>query len=129
MQMTIQDETMRGEVRSVMTWVLDARLMTVRDIVTRRVGQEVAEYNQKLSGRFMGLVQPTDAEITLNGYQPKPKQPIDAAKQIAIALDAFNRNGYFVLVDNKQAESLDEEIILNKNTVVSFIKLTPLVGG
>jgi hypothetical protein len=48
---------------------------------------------------------------------------------VYIALDAFNKNGYFVLVDNKQAESLDQEVKLSPVSSVKFVKLTPLVGG
>ena len=39
-----------------------------------------------------------------------------------------DRNGQ-LLVDNRQVESLDEEIELKVATEVSFIKLVPLVGG
>jgi hypothetical protein len=34
-----------------------------------------------------------------------------------------------MLVDDRQVESLDEEITLQPNTRVSFLRLTPLVGG
>ena len=42
---------------------------------------------------------------------------------------AFNRNGFFVLVDDQQADSLDEVITLQPATQVTFVRLTPLVGG
>jgi hypothetical protein len=41
----------------------------------------------------------------------------------------FLKNGYFVLIDNIQAETLEQEILLTNKTTVSFVKLTPLVGG
>jgi len=34
-----------------------------------------------------------------------------------------------VLIDNRQAEELDEEFVVGPTTAVSFVKLTPLVGG
>jgi len=34
-----------------------------------------------------------------------------------------------VLVDDRQAESLDEDIVVKPETRVSFLKLVPLVGG
>ena len=45
------------------------------------------------------------------------------------ALEAFGRNGFFVLVGDKQAVSLDEEFEVKVDTEVSFVKLVPLVGG
>ncbi|MCW5552407.1 MAG: hypothetical protein KIS67_09580 [Verrucomicrobiae bacterium] len=45
------------------------------------------------------------------------------------ALDAFARNGFFVLVGDRQAESLDEAFTVTPETEVSFVKLVPLVGG
>ena len=90
---------------------------------------EVAQYNNKLPEYYNGLVQPTDAEQTLNGYKLKAKRKVDAEKQVYAALHAFENNGYFVLIDNIQAESLEQMVVINSNTAISFIKLTPLVGG
>ena len=46
-----------------------------------------------------------------------------------MALEAFERNGFFVIVGGRQVESLDEELALGADTDVRFVKLTPLVGG
>lgn len=101
----------------------------VREIIIERVKHEVEQYNQKLPDYFNGLIEPNEAEKTLNGMRMKNKQPIDAEKQVYIALDAFQRNGYFVLIDDVQAEDLDQEVLLTGDMIVSFVKLTPLVGG
>ena len=90
---------------------------------------EVQNYNTRLNGFYTGLVEPTNAERTLNGYKIKPARIIDEEKQVYVALEAFLKNAYFVLVDDKQAESLDEEVVLAPYRSVSFVKLTPLVGG
>ena len=45
------------------------------------------------------------------------------------ALHAFENNGFFLLVNDRQVESLDEEIWLGEGATASFLKLTPLVGG
>jgi hypothetical protein len=57
------------------------------------------------------------------------RRPIDWEKQAAKAVEAFERNGFFSLVDDRQAESLDDTIQLTPTTTVSFVKLVPLVGG
>ncbi|WP_210487082.1 hypothetical protein [Rufibacter aurantiacus] len=127
--LTIKDETFPGKVLHQMELALQNELVTVKDIIEARVTKEVEEYNQKLPQYFSGLVQPTDTELTINGYKLKERKKIDPEKQVFVALNAFQNNGYFVLVDNKQAESLEEEVLLTGNTTVSFLKLTPLVGG
>lgn len=74
-------------------------------------------------------MQPTDAERTLNGFKVPKNRDIDWEAQFAQAIDAFGRNGYFILVNDRQAEALDETIVISSSTHVSFVKLTPLVGG
>jgi hypothetical protein len=34
-----------------------------------------------------------------------------------------------VLIDNQQAESLNQEVLLHPDIHISFVRLTPLVGG
>jgi hypothetical protein len=129
MKILIKDELLSG--KSVYETELDFsnETITVKDVILERVKMEVADYNKRLPEYFNGLVEPLDAEKTLNGYKLKSKKVIDAEKQVYIALDAFQKNGFFVLVDNHQADSLDEEIVLKGTTTISFVKLTPLVGG
>lgn len=129
MVLTITDETFTGKVLNELTIEFDTDLVSVKDIITMRVEKEVERYNQKLPEYFNGLVEPTDAEKTLNGYKLKANKIIDAEKQVYIALNAFQKNGYFVLIDNIQCEELEQKITIKQNTTISFIKLTPLVGG
>ena len=78
-------------------------------------------------------MQPTDAERVLNGkpteYRLKTHRAIEWKSQFEKAIEAFDRNGFFVLIDDKQAESLDQEFVIGHGTLVSFVKLTLLVGG
>lgn len=129
MTITIKDETFSGKVLQEINLEFATELVTVQDIITGRVMKEVENYNSKLPAYFNGLIEPSDAEKTLNGYKLKPKKIIDAEKQVYVALDAFQRNVFFVLIDNLQSESLEQMVELSKNTTISFIKLTPLVGG
>ncbi len=129
MTLTIKDETFAGKILNEIELEFRTETVTVRDIITERVFKEVSNYNSKLPEYFNGLVEPTDAERTLNGYKLKPKQVIDAEKQAYIALDAFQKNGFFLLIDTIQSESLEQEVLLRMDTKISFIKLTPLVGG
>lgn len=129
MQVTIKDETFSGKILNEILLSFSDEIVTVREIITERVHQEVEKYNQQSGEIFNGLVAPTDAEKTLNGYKVKNKQLIDAEKQVYVALNAFQKNGFFLLIDNIQSESLEQKVKLTSATEISFIKLTPLVGG
>ena len=127
--LTVRDETAGGKTVNELTLDILTEKITVRELIRSRVYQEVQDYNRKGPEYFRGLVQPTGAEQTLNGYKLKKQREIDWQKQFDLACEAFERNGFFILVDKHQAESLDEEIVLEAGTQVSFVKLTPLVGG
>ena len=127
--LTIHDETTSGQKTNTFTLDCLTERMTVRELIRARIYQEVQDYNQKQPDYFRGLVEPVDAERVLNGYKLKAKRKIDWEEQFRRALEAFQRNGFFILVGGKQAETLDEEFEVRVDTEVSFVRLTPLVGG
>jgi hypothetical protein len=126
---TINDETAIGKVLNQISIEVENEIMTVRELIKARVFAEVESYNERLPEYFSGLVQPTEAERVLNGYKMRERRKIDAERQFYIALDAFQKNSFFLLIDNRQPDTLDEEVLITNDTTVSFIKLTPLVGG
>ena len=129
MTLTIIDESPDGKLLQELVLTFESEVVTVKDIITERVLQEVDAYNRKLPLYFNGLVEPAEAETTINGYKLNTRRVIDGEKQEYTALHAFQRNTFFVLIDDIQAENLEQEIELNGCPLVSFIKLTPLVGG
>jgi hypothetical protein len=129
MKVIVKDENFAGKILREISLEFKTEQVTVKDIITERVSQEVNDYNTKLPEYFNGLVEPTDAEKTLNGYKLKPKKIIDTEKQVYTALDAFQKNAYFLLIDDIQSESLEQMVPLRQSTTISFVKLTPLVGG
>ncbi len=126
MILTIKDEKLAGGIINEINVEFDSAKITVSDIITQRVKSEVTAHNKGNSEAFKGLVQPTRIEKMLNGLKHKT---IDAEKQIYVALSAFQKNEYFVLINNVQVESLEQEFNISKIQSVSFVKLTPLVGG
>lgn len=124
----VRDENGLGTIFHELRLSFDRVEVSVRDVITERVIQEVARYNQSMSDYRHNLVQPTEVEQRLNG-SAKQQAKIDVDKQIAIALKAFESNGFFILVDDSQVDDLDEMVTIRPRTQVSFIKLTPLVGG
>ena len=125
----ITDETAGGKITNEVNITFENELTTVQDIIKARVFSEVEAYNTKLPEYYRGLVQPGETEQTLNGYKMKQRRKLDAEQQYLAALNAFQKNGFFILIDNIQAESLEQMVVINPNTSISFIKLTPLVGG
>lgn len=68
------------------------------------------------------LVRPIEEELALNMQS-------QTERNIAHAITAFRNNGFILLVDDRQVNDLDEEVELNRQSVVTFLRLTPLVGG
>lgn len=128
--LTISDNTISGKMLNSLQLQLASTSTTARQIITERIHHEVTRYNQaKHQLRFNGLVQPTQAEIILNDYENKPKQTIDAEVQCRKAYEAFEHNGFFLLVDDKQITELDDMFTISEVSTVQFVKLVPLVGG
>jgi hypothetical protein len=101
----------------------------LREVIRRRVFQEVAEHNARPSEEFLGLVRPTDAERELNGVRERDRRRLDPERQYRRALEAFRRNGFIVLVDDEQMDDLDARAELHAGTRVTFLQLVPLAGG
>lgn len=125
----IVDETPAGKETAEATLEFPSDRVTVRELIRGRVYQEVQDYNLKQPEYFKGLVQPTDAEATLNGFKLRKARKVDWQKQFDKAIQSFESNGFMLLVKSHQVESLDEEVEIKADTKVSFVKLTPLVGG
>ena len=123
------DETAGGTVLHEVEVSFSNALTTVQEIIRSRVYAEVQNYNERMPEYFKGLVQPGEAEATLNGFRLKERRKVDAERQYGAAIEAFKKNGYFILIDHIQAESLEQMVVVNPGTQISFIKLTPLVGG
>ena len=128
----IADETSTGKV--LFELALDCLLpvVTAAELIELRVRDEVARFNASAGQDvFRGLIQPTEAEATLNGYEYRVsrRKPVDADEQCKKARLAFESNGFLLLVGERQVATLDEAIRVTPDLRVSFVKLVPLVGG
>lgn len=127
--LVVHDETATGRPVSRISLPDLPATITVRELVRLRVREEVARHNALPQAVFAGLVRPLEAEVVANGYRLKSPRRLDWEKQADIAVDAFERNGFFILVGDRQVEDLDETIDLAADPHVAFVRLTPLVGG
>lgn len=89
--------------------------MTLRELIRRRIYQEVTEYNAKLSGCFRGLVQPTEAECALNGDGKAEATP----------------EGVFLPFEGDSVFSiiLSKAFLLAEDTKISDPTITRQIGG
>ena len=126
---TVCDRTTAGDTTHEFVLDLLTEHVTVRELIRSRVHQEVKDYNAQQSGVFQGLIQPSEAELAVNGYKLKKGRMIDWHKQFDAALAAFQSNQVLLLVDDRQVEDLDEQITVTPQTRVTFLKLVLLVGG
>jgi hypothetical protein len=126
---TFVDETPGVQRREAFSLTLWSEKVTARELIERRVRHEVEIYNRTTPEICEGLVQPTDAEQILNGWRLKTPRLLDADRQVARALEAFTHSRILLLVDDRQLDTLDEEVLLTRDAEVCFYKLVPLVGG
>lgn len=106
-------------------------VMTVEALIRWRVREEVARYNAHGDAKVAGLVEPSARERELNvpGRGNTVRPPLNWEQQADLAVKGFQRNAFFVMVDNRQVCELTDEIDVLKATEATFIKLVPLVGG
>ncbi len=128
---TVRDEAVTRRARPPFEFTLEfpTTHITVRELIRSRVTGEVNDYNLNQTEYFQGLVQPAGTEAMLNGYRVGRGRVIDPKRQVDQALAAFTVNGFMVLVDDRQVDQLDDVITIRENTVITFLKLIPLVGG
>jgi hypothetical protein len=126
--LTVRDQTGTRATSELTLPDLSERV-TLRELIRTRVREEVARVNADPGLEFRTLVRPTDAEERLNGFRLRRRKPVSWERQAAVAEEGFERNAFFVLVDGRQVEDLDEELALTADSDISFVKLVPLVGG
>jgi hypothetical protein len=121
---------------------LPSERLTARDLIRCRIEADVAIHNAvesarvdaEIAARDQWLVMPGPVERALNGprgaYGPgRGHKAIASEPLIAVALEAFTRNGFFMIFDGRQVTDLDEVLTFEQDGAVTFLRLVPLVGG
>ncbi len=109
--------------------------LTLRDLLTQIVVQEVTAFQERAQQNSLLRVLTKDAisqglklgKIDSGGRELE--QQVDSQKAVENALQAFEDGFYFVFIDDKQQEKLDDAINLRPNSQMLFLRLVPLVGG
>ncbi|MHC4950866.1 MAG: hypothetical protein ACYTEU_07770 [Planctomycetota bacterium] len=130
MQITIQDQQIGGPITHEMVIDFLTEEITLRDLIKSRVYQEAKDANVTKGNHPLPMLKLTEIEQTLNPLKKKKKgKAIDFQEQYDKAIDAFDKNRYFVLVDDFQPTKLDDKITLKPDTKVNFVRLVFLAGG
>lgn len=111
-----------------------ARTMTLRELVTLAVTDEVAAFARRQQERSLTRVMsPAEIEqgaaagkVDMGGHEPRAANLDDA---IAAAFQAFEDRLYLVLLDGAPVESLASEITLTDGARLTFVRLVALIGG
>lgn len=125
----IWDETPGQGKREAAELRLASERITAEELIRRRVEAEVEAWNAKTGEVFQGLIQPTQSERVLNGYRLKKRRKLDPENQVKVALEAFGKNAFILLFDDRQIEDPHEYITITPTSEAIFLKLVPLVGG
>lgn len=119
--LTITDESLAGE--SINEWVITmlTETLTLRELIRSRVYQEVQDFNLN-TYRNQGLMQ-------LGQSPASDFKKVDWQIPFEKAIAAFEQQQFLILVNHEQVDDLDQELLLTASTPISFLKMTPLVGG
>jgi hypothetical protein len=129
----------------VIVRLLEQRI-TVADLIRRTVEEQVRDLTlkRKLSleqaHRTLDRQYLTDADVESQAEHGRIGMPgsrqnrasppeIDVDREVEKAQHAFNARAFYILVDGRQMESLDDELVFAPGVKVVFLRLMPLVGG
>jgi hypothetical protein len=110
--LTCHDATTAGNAQTTLTLHDLDTTLTLRDLIRHRVREEVARRGG-------------DHPLADRGTPAGPGWEAQADA----ALRSFERNGFVVLVGDRQVVDPDERIDTHQATDVTFLKLIPLAGG
>lgn len=109
--------------------------MRLRDLISAVVRSEVDAFRERqVENQLLRVLSKEQiaagaevGKITSGGSDID--QTVDTAAATATALEAFADGFYFVFVDDKQVDDLDQTITVSDDTSLLFVRLVPLAGG
>lgn len=109
--------------------------LTLRDLITRVVGHEVAAFQKRQESRqFLRVLSQRDIEegqargkIEAGGSELN--QTVDEEQAVAAALQAFEDALYLVVIDGREHRELDAQIFLQADSRITFLRLVFLAGA
>ena len=128
-----------GERRPALELRLVSERITARDLIRRRVADEVETASRARSEHVAGHARTRSFLIPLDQDSPEtrlnaPAKPrrlrlFDEQAEYARAIRAFEKHQFILLLDERQIDRLDDEVALTQDSEAVFLYLTPLIGG
>jgi hypothetical protein len=118
-----KDTSNISEINHILKLAITESHITVEDLIKRRVREEYLKYRNDDKAR--PLIK--RSEKSLKNLTTTTEEVI--AKLAEDALTAFQNNGFFIIFNDRQLESLRETVELRETNSVEFFKLVPLIGG
>jgi hypothetical protein len=113
----------------------DGGALTLRDLIGRIVRGEVEAFqNRQREQVLVRALSATDIEqgalrgkVSAGGRNLQ--QPVSIDDAVATALEAFEDGLYLVIVDGTEQRDLDQQVFLQPDSRVAFVRLALLAGG
>jgi len=110
--------------------------VTLRQLIDKIVRDQVRQFQDRQQQRqfIRALTEKQIAERALRGKiemggSEVGIQPVDPDQAVANALLAFEDGLYLVVVDDVEQRQLDQQVFLNADSRITFIRLAMLTGG
>ncbi|WP_146145587.1 hypothetical protein [Photobacterium jeanii] len=102
---------------------LTDKLVSLKQIIELKVRAEIANKVHEAQLRREGK------EWRLNAHAKSYVEHYDIDAEVNRAIEHFQRNGFFVLVNDKQITALNQMIVWREDLRITFLQLVPLIGG
>ena len=110
--------------------------LTLRDLIARIVREEISSFRERQSERRLVRVL-SEREIASgaesgrihSGGDTITQEVPDEDSAVGVALQGFDDGLYFVFIDGRQYENLNEQVFVGPDSAVTFLRLVPLAGG
>ena len=116
-------------------WESGVERVTLRDLITRIVLEEVAAYQERQEQKSM-IQALTQADIQRGLMKGKvdtggreARKSVDPQDAVRTAIQAFEDGLYYVFIDEEQQTALDEVVVLRSESRITFLRLVALAGG
>ena len=111
--------------------------LTLKDLLTFVVKEEVREFKlRQEENKLIRVLTEREikegekvGKIDSGGKDHEFEQIIDDDRAVETALVAFDDGLYYVFIDKRQIKNPDEQIQLNENSEITFLRLVALAGG
>ncbi len=101
--------------------------------LTQRYAANLAEAACRLARQYLTAAdiaeQAEDGRVAMAARTSTAAKSLDVGREIAAALEGFEKGAYVILVGDHRCASLDEMVSLAMTQPVHFVRTMPLAGG